>query len=484
MPPNDHDIDRVNYAERIPNNVDLSMNRRLQRALEAWQPRFASWWEEFGPEDTREDEIYLRTAISVESDGWANFGYVKMREYRWGIFLAKQDDDRRIAFGDHRGEPAWQDVPGEYRSLLRRLLVTQGDTEPASVEQQRHLGATCPSLYDLRNLYQVNVEEGRHLWAIVYLLHAHFGRDGREEADGMLERHSGDPDRPRILGAFNEATPHWLSYLLFTYFTDRDGKYQLASLAESAFDPLARTCRFMLTEEAHHMFVGESGMMRVCERTCDVMNEIGTDDPARVRAAGAIDFPTLQRFINFHSSVSIDLFGREISTNGANYYSAGLKGRYREERIDDDHQLRDTSYAVWMPSDGGPSLLEQPAITALNERLRDDYFADCQRGLDRWNNAIRTKGIDFALRLPHRAFNRRIGHFAGLHISPEGRVISQSEWEQQCAGWLPTEDDHAFVASLMTRVVAPGAVAGWIGQPARGIDGKALDFNYVRFAEA
>ena len=244
------------YTERIPNNVALADNRRLQRALESWQPNYLRWWETCGPEGTQAYDVYLRTAISVESDGWAHFDYVKMPDYRWGIFLAKPQEERRIAFGDHLGEPVWQEVPGEYRSFLRRLVVTQGDTEPASVEQQRHLGHTCPSLYDLRNLFQINVEEGRHLWAMVYILHAYFGRDGREEAELMLERHSGDADKPRILGAFNEETPHWLSYFMFTFFTDRDGKYQLASLAESSFDPLARTCQFMLTEEAHHMFVG------------------------------------------------------------------------------------------------------------------------------------------------------------------------------------------------------------------------------------
>ncbi|ETW92736.1 MAG: hypothetical protein ETSY2_52715, partial [Candidatus Entotheonella gemina] len=288
----------IDYRERIPNNVDLSGNRRLQRALESWQPNYLRWWDELGPADTQRDDVYLRTAISVESDGWANFGYVKMPDYRWGIFLSKPQAGRTISFGEHKGEPVWQEVPGEYRSALRRLIVTQGDTEPASVEQQRHLGQTCPSLYDLRNLFQINVEEGRHLWAMVYLLHAYFGRDGRGEADEMQERHSGDPDRPRILGAFNEPTPHWLSYLMFTYFTDRDGKYQLASLAESGFDPLARTCQFMLTEEAHHMFVGETGIMRVLQRTCEVMDELHTDDPERLRAAGVIDVPTLQRFLN------------------------------------------------------------------------------------------------------------------------------------------------------------------------------------------
>ena len=239
-----------------------------------------------GPDGTRSTDVYLRTAVSVEPKGWAHFDYVKMQDYRWGIFLAPAEPGRKVNFGAHKGEPAWQEVPGEYRANLRRLIVTQGDTEPASVEQQRHLGLTCPSLYDLRNLFQVNVEEGRHLWAMVYLLHAHFGRDGREEAEALLQRRSGDADNPRILGAFNEPTPDWLSFFMFTFFTDRDGKYQLCSLAESGFDPLARTCRFMLTEEAHHMFVGESGIGRIVQRTCEAMTAGKTDDVARAARAG------------------------------------------------------------------------------------------------------------------------------------------------------------------------------------------------------
>ena len=176
---------KIDYAERIPNNVSLAENRRLLRALEEWQPRFLHWWTDMGPEGYQAKEAYLRTAISVDSKGWAHFDHVKMPEYRWGIFLAEPEAGRQIPFGAHKGQPAWQEVPGEYRGVLRRLIVTQGDTEPASVEQQRHLGRTCPSLYDLRNLFQVNVEEGRHLWAMAYLLHAHFGRDGREEAEGL-----------------------------------------------------------------------------------------------------------------------------------------------------------------------------------------------------------------------------------------------------------------------------------------------------------
>src|SRR6201997_3348635 len=276
----------IDYSEQIPNNVNLAGNRRLQRALEQWQPGFLHWWRELGPLGFQNTEVYLRTAISVDAEGWATFGYVKMPEYRWGIFLAEAEADRTIAFGQHKGEPAWQDVPGEHRGTLRRLIVTQGDTEPASVEQQRYLGATAPSLYDLRNLFQVNVEEARHLWAMVYLLQAYFGRDGREEAEALLERHSGSSDHPRVLGAFNEPTPDWLSFFMFTYFTDRDGKYQLASLAESGFDPLARTCRFMLTEEAHHMFVGEMGVARVVARTCDLMKKYANEE---VGEHGGID---------------------------------------------------------------------------------------------------------------------------------------------------------------------------------------------------
>ena len=263
----DNMIEQVNYDELIPNNVDLSSDKRLRRALEQWHPRFKNWWLDMGPEGFQNAEVYLRTAVGVDRKGWAKFGYVKMPDYRWGILLAPKVEGRTIPFGAHKGEPAWQEVPGEYRAMLRRLIVIQGDTEPASVEQQRHLGATAPSLYDMRNLFQVNVEEGRHLWAMVYLLQKYFGRDGREEAEMLLQRRSGNADKPRILGAFNEETPDWLSFFMFTFFTDRDGKMQLHSLAQSGFDPLSRSCRFMLTEEAHHMFVGESGNSMIEKRT-------------------------------------------------------------------------------------------------------------------------------------------------------------------------------------------------------------------------
>jgi benzoyl-CoA 2,3-dioxygenase component B len=465
----------IDYSERIPNNVDLAGDRRLQRALESWQPKFLDWWHDLGPVGFQDRDVYLRTAVDVGQQGWANFGYVKMPEYRWGIFLAEQDPDRRIGFGANKGRPVWQDVPGEHRADLRRLIVVQGDTEPASVEQQRHLCHTAPSLYDLRNLFQVNVEEGRHLWAMVYLLHRFFGRDGREEAEAMLDRHSGDPDRPRILGAFNEATPDWLSFFLFTYFTDRDGKYQLAALRESAFDPLARTCDFMLKEEAHHMFVGASGIGRVVQRAVELMKE---HDTADIRTYGAVDLPTLQKYLNFHFSVSLDLFGAEISTNAANYFTQGLKGRYQEDDRDDDHVLANLSTRVPEVRDGRVIEIERSALTAVNKALRDDYISDCQKGVDRWNRMAAEVG--FELCLPHEGFHRHVGAYAGHHLSPAGEVIRAEEWRARADDWLPTDDDQAHVASLMQPVTSPGQFAAWISPPSSGIHAKPIDFEYVQ----
>jgi benzoyl-CoA 2,3-dioxygenase component B len=471
----------VDYTTKIPNNVNLAEDRQVLKALEGWHPGYLDWWNDMGPEGFQESLVYLRTAISVDPKGWAKFDYVKMPEYRWGVLLAPQDENRLVNFGQHKGEKAWQEVPGEYRAMLRRLVVIQGDTEPASVEQQRHLGLTAPSMYDLRNLFQVNVEEGRHLWAMVYLLHKHFGRDGREEAEALLERQSGDENNPRILGAFNEKTPDWLSFFMFTYFTDRDGKFQLAALAESAFDPLARTTKFMLTEEAHHMFVGESGVSRVLQRTCQVMNELRTDDVGRLRAAGVIDLPTLQRYLNFHYSVTIDLFGADQSSNAATFYSSGLKGRYEEGKRADDHRLHDQHYKVLEVVDGRLQEKEVPMLNALNEVLRDDYIKDSNAGVGRWNKVMEKAGIDFRLTVPHKAFNRQIGALAGVRMSPDGRVVSEQEWRMREGEWLPTDADRAFVASLMGRCVEPGQFAGWIAPPVMGINRQPVDFEYVRF---
>jgi benzoyl-CoA 2,3-dioxygenase component B len=468
----------ADYTEKIPNNVELHEDRRLRRALESWQPNFLNWWDAMGPAIGVED-VYLRTAINVGREGWAHFGHVAMKDYRWGIFLAERNRDRQIAFGQHKGEPAWQQVPGEYRSALQRLIVIQGDTEPASVEQQRNLGATAPSLYDMRNLFQVNVEEGRHLWAMVYLLHAHFGREGREEAELLLHRSSGSADSPRILGAFNEETPDWLSFFMFTYFTDRDGKYQLGTLKESAFDPLSRTCEFMLKEEAHHMFVGTTGIDRVVERTAALMNEHDVDD---VTAHGGISLNVIQKYLNFHYSVSLDLFGSETSTNVANYFTAGLKGRWSEERRRDDHQLTNDSIMVDVVRDGEIAQTEVAALVGLNTDLRGEYIADCQNGVNRWNRILDEAGLPQRLYLPHVAFNRKVGAFAGIEATPQGERLAPDEWDRRQDAWLPTEVDKTHVRSLMRPVLERGKIAAWIAPPRQGINGQPFDYDYVHLS--
>jgi len=473
----------VDYDGMIPNNVGLNQDVRVRKALEKWHPGYLDWWQDMGPEGFQQSLVYLRTAVSVDPKGWAKFDYVRMPEYKWGILLAPQVEDRKVAFGAHRGEAAWQEVPGEHRAMLRRLIVIQGDTEPASVEQQRHLGKTAPSLYDMRNLFQVNVEEGRHLWAMVYLLQKYFGADGRDEADGLLQRRSGDPDTPRMLGAFNEKTPDWLSFFMFTYFTDRDGKMQLEALAQSGFDPLSRTCRFMLTEEAHHMFVGETGVTRIIERTCQAMKDAGIEDPydiAKVRKLGVIDLPTMQKKANLHFSLSLDLFGNEISTNAANAFHAGLKGRFREERLKDDHQLESGTYPVLRLIDGKIKNEDVPALSGLNMRLRDDYVADCNVGVGRWNRVIESFNVPFQIKLPHVAFHRHIGEFSSVKADADGNILSEAEWEKRRGEFLPSDADRDFIESLMQPQREPGKFASWIAPPKVGIDNKPGDFEYVK----
>jgi benzoyl-CoA 2,3-epoxidase subunit B len=469
-------MSNVDRTGKIPNNVDLHQDKRLQRALEQWQPNYLDWWQEMGPTDFQKKDVWLRTAVSVDAEGWAQFDYVKMPDYRWGIFLADPQPDRRIGFGDSYGEPTWPVVPGEHRNVLRRLIVTQGDTEPASVEQQRLLGHTAPSLYDLRNLFQVNVEEGRHLWAMVYLLHSQFGRDGREEAEELLQRRSGNPDKPRILGAFNAPIENWLDFFMFTMFTDRDGKYQLLALAESGFDPLARTTRFMLTEEAHHMFVGETGVERIVQRTAELMRTDGNGD---VAAQGGIPLGLIQRYLNLWFALSLDLFGGEISSNAASYFAAGLKGRAKEESHP-DHTALGQSYRMAVPRDGSVVEEDVPLRNAMNEVLRDAYVEDCQRGVDRWNKHLEGAGLSERLRLPSKRFQRRIGLYAALPFDADGVLLSPDEFDRRKGEWLPTDADRAHIAALQKPVREPGKIANWLAKPARGIKGLPFEYEYVR----
>jgi benzoyl-CoA 2,3-dioxygenase component B len=263
---------------------------------------------------------------------------------------------------------------------------------------------------------------------------------------------------------------------MFTYFTDRDGKYQLGTLKESGFDPLSRTCEFMLKEEAHHMMVGTTGVDRVVERTAQVMAENDTDD---VTALGAIGLPVIQKYLNFHYSVSLDLFGGETSTNVANYYTAGLKGRWLEDRRKDDHKLADDSIMVDALVDGEVAQAEVAALTGLNADLRREYVADCQTGVSRWNKILQSAGLPQRLALPHAAFNRKVGAFAAIEATPAGEPLSAQEWQRRQSEWLPTDVDKTYVRSLMQPVLERGKIAAWIAPPRNGINGKPFDYDYV-----
>ena len=467
----------IDYYERIPNNIGLGENRALQRALEQWQPRFLDWWREMGPAFGGA-EVYLRTATAVDDAGWATYGHVRMPEYRWGIFLADPVPDRRIGFGDAIGEPVWQQVPGEHRSALRRLIVTQGDTEPASVEQQRLLGLTCPSLYDLRNLFQVNVEEGRHLWAMVYLLHAYFGRDGREEAEEMLTRHSGDPDRPRILGTFNEPIEDWLSFLMFTYFTDRDGSFQLKSLAESAFDPLSRSCRFMLTEEAFHMFVGTNGVTRVIRRTLDVMQALRSDDPTPCgMPARSICRPCSVTLISGSARRSTCSARKSRRTPRAISRPASRAARTRVgSRIiaqSDAYVSKCPTPSRRTPGGGADAHRAQRGdARRLRQGLRHRRAA-----LEPVDRKIRALLPPYPAEYPVPPLGRRLG---GRPHGSRGQPDQRRAVGPRQHEWLPSGQDRAFVQSLMRRVVEPGKFAGWIAPPEGGINNLGLEYEYVR----
>jgi benzoyl-CoA 2,3-dioxygenase component B len=235
----------------------------------------------------------------------------------------------------------------------------------------------------------------------------------------------------------------------------------------------------MLKEEAHHMMVGTTGIDRVVDRTVQVMREQDTDD---VVAHGVIPLDVIQKYLNFHYSVSLDLFGSETSTNVANYFTAGLKGRWSEERRKDDHVLTDDSIMVDAINEGRIGQTEVVALVGLNTDLRREYISDCQNGVNRWNKILEEGGMRQRLKLPSVAFNRRVGAFSGIEATPDGEQISVDDWEARKHNWLPTDVDKAHVRSLMRPVYERGKIAAWIAPPRQGINGKPFDYDYVHLA--
>lgn len=225
------------------------------------------------------------------------------------------------------------------------------------------------------------------------------------------------------------------------------------------------------------MFVGETGVDRVAQRTASLMKE--GKDPAK---EGAIPIPLLQKYLNLWFSLSEDLFGGEISSNAADFFASGLKGRYKEAQHE-DHKVLTGDYRMTTLEGGRLVDKDVPLRTAMNEILRDNYVEDCQRAVDKWNRTLEKAGVSEdqgRLRLPSRRFHRNQGIFAGTHFDPDGRLISKAEWEAQRHNWLPSEDDIKYVESLMKPVTEPGKCASWVAPPARGVNGQPFEFEYVK----
>ena len=412
-------IQNVDYSTKIPNNVNLAEDRQVLRALESWHPGYIDWWMDMGPKGFQDAEVYLRTAVSVDPKGWAKFDYVKMPEYRWGILLAPQEENRKIPFGRHYGEPVWQDIPGEYRAMLRRLVVIQGDTEPASVEQQRYLGKTAPSLYDMRNVFQVNVEEGRHLWAMVYILQKYFGRDGREEAAELLQRRSGDR-RQAAHARRLQRSDAGLAVIPHVHLLHRPRRQ------DAARKPRTIRLRSAVTDLPLHADRGSASHVRRRDRRrAHHSAHLRGDESRRHRgsvgnqqesaiSASSICRPSRRSSICITRCRSI-CSARKCRPMPPTHSPPGLKGRFQETKIGDDHRLESATYPVLKFVDGEIKRIDEPALTAINMRLRDDYTADCQRGIDRWNKIIEKTGVGVQTRT------------AACRLSPPDRRVQGCE---------------------------------------------------------
>lgn len=445
----------------VPNNIGLEEDPALERQLTAYQQRFRAWWKVRGPSEFLERPIDMRVPTGgVGPADWAEYRRLHPNDYRWGIYHAPVYEDR-IAFGRHRGDDAWEEAPGEYRTLLLQHLRVQGDVENAAIEQSRTLTRLAPSAPDLDNLFLFYLEEGRHTWAMVHLLLAHFGEDGLVEAEALLERGSGDAHRPRLLGAFNEPVEDWLSHFMWCFLADRVGKYQIQAVTRSAFAPLARAARFMMLEEPLHIAFGSIGLERVLCKTIEATLREGHHDIFRV---GAIPLPVIQKYFNFWVPKIYDLFGNDLSQRSYDVLRAGIRAPRGFVEGEEDPVTVDALV------DGGIETTTVAAERATNAIMRRQLIAEVQRVFDRWNASLRAVGLRHQFVLPHERFDRNQGACAGLPFDLDGQLLS-GDTDAKLAAYLPTAADRANLRSLMQRELAPGRFASWIAPPGARVGG-------------
>lgn len=330
-------------------------------------------------------------------------------------FEAKFDDfgadGTEIPFGHYAGQQRWEtlsQVPHSVRDQLFDLIVVQGDTEFASVEQQKLLVYNAPSEYDLYSLIRVMREEMRHGYQMCHLLNRYFGPSGEKAARAQLERRSGMEGNQRLLGAFNAPVDNWLDFYTYTMFVDRDGKYQLLCLSHSGFAPLGRSTRYMLREESFHLGTGMTGLTRVMK-------------------AGKVPLDTMQRYFNKWIPVALDLFGNDQSTSANWSYERSLKGRPFE--MDELRAGREADRA------------------ALNEHARQCYYDDILKQIERLNAHL-PEGSQ-RLYAPSQKFNRGVGLYKQQQFTTDGTPIADPDaYAKYVAANTPTDDDKAMMLAF------------------------------------
>jgi benzoyl-CoA 2,3-dioxygenase component B len=323
---------------------------------------------------------------------------------------AKQNE---IEFGEFGGARKWEDttrIPrSEIRDLLLKLITVQGDTEFASVEQQRRLLSSAPTERDLRAIVRINAEEMRHGWQMSYLLVRYFGDEGKAEARKLMERRA--DKKERILGAFNEPVEDWIDFFTFTAFVDRDGMYQLKMLSHSGFDPLSRSMGPMLNEESFHLLTGLTGLQRILR-------------------AGKIPIETVQKILNQWLPVCFDLFGHDRSKGAGKAYLWGLKGRFNEQ-------------------EAGP--VKDPET--VNEGARALYYREVQGLIEVLNKDVGDGKPK--LYTPDLKFRRSVGEHQGKRCSVKGEALDEQAYARHLREVLPTGEDRQKLRQLTKE-------AGWI----------------------